>query len=139
MMIRTLVGAACACLTLAGAQPAAADGPTEQVSPRFAKALPNVPGKSLVAVIVNYPPGAASRPHLHARSAFIYAHVLSGAVETQLEGEPLRTVRAGDSFHEAPGAHHIVSRNASRTEPARLLAVFVVDSSESRELTSPDR
>ena len=93
----------------------------------------------LVAVTVNYEPGAASRPHLHARSAFIYAYVLSGVVETQVDAEPSRLVRAGESFHEAPGAHHIVSRNASSTEPARILAVFVVDSSESRALTFPDR
>lgn len=101
--------------------------------------LPNVPGKSLVSVVVEYGPGAASRPHTHAKSAFIYAYVLSGTVEMQVDGEPQRLVRAGESFHEVPGAHHVVSRNASDTEPARLLAIFVVDSSEMRNLTSPDR
>jgi len=126
-------------LALAPALSAYADVPTERVTPEFAQALPNVPGKSLVAVTVTYEPGAASRPHLHARSAFIYAYVLSGVVETQVGGEPARLVHAGESFHEAPGAHHVVSRNASSAEPARLLAVFVVDSCESRQLTWPDR
>jgi quercetin dioxygenase-like cupin family protein len=139
MTHRTLLGAACAVFALAFTLPAAAGRLTETVTPQFAHALPNVPGKSLVSVVVEYGPGAASRSHTHAKSAFIYAYVLSGAVETQVDGEPQRIVRAGESFHEVPGAHHIVSRNASTTEPARLLAVFVVDSSESRNLTSPDR
>nr|WP_043462199.1 cupin domain-containing protein [Azohydromonas australica] len=138
-MHRTLLGAACAVLAFAPALPAGAGSLTEQVTPQFAHALPNVPGKSLVSVVVEYGPGAASRPHTHAKSAFIYAYVLSGVVETQVDGEAPRIVRAGESFHEVPGAHHTVSRNASATEPARLLAVFVVDSSESRTLTSPDR
>lgn len=137
MTHRTLLGAACT--DLAFALPAAAGNLTEQVTPQFAHALPNVPGKSLVSVVVEYGSGAASRPHTHAKSAFIYAYVLAGAVETQVDGEPQRIVRAGESFHEVPGAHHMVSRNASNTEPARLMAVFVVDSSESRNLTSPDR
>ncbi|RTL39631.1 MAG: cupin domain-containing protein [Burkholderiales bacterium] len=139
MMPRDLVCVACAFSLFACTVTASAAGPSETASRQFAKSLPNLPGKSLVAVIVDYAPGAASRPHVHAKSAFIYAYVLSGAVETQLDAEPLRVVRAGESFYEAPGAHQVVSRNASGTEPARLLAIFVVDSAESHELTSSDR
>jgi quercetin dioxygenase-like cupin family protein len=93
--------------------------------------------KSLVAVEVNYPPGGSSRPR-HAKSAFIYAYVVSGTIESQVEGEPAHTYRAGGSLFETPGAHHVLGRNVSATEPAKLLAVFVVDTAD-KELTTPDR
>src|SRR5688500_11631413 len=98
--------------------------------------IPNLPGKRLISNIVDYPPGAASAPHRHAPSAFIYAYVLSGGVRSQVDDEPARVYRAGEMWFENPGAHHRVSENASDTEPARLLAVFIVDAGE--QLTTPD-
>lgn len=86
-------------------------------------------------MVVDYAPGAASPSHAHAKSAFTY--VVSGAIETQVNDEPKRIVRAGESFYEPPAARHVVSRNASATAPARLLAVFVVDTND-RELTFPE-
>jgi len=115
-----------------------AHAPEGSVKPNFAHALPNMPGKSLVAVEVSYPPGGASAPHHHARSAFIYAYVVSGEIESQVDDGPARVYRAGESFFEAPGAHHRISRNASKTQPAKLLAVFVVDTGE-QPLTTPDK
>ena len=109
----------------------------ESVRPQFQKSIPNLPGKSLTALVVSYPPGAKSVAHRHASSAFIYAYVLSGAIRSQLEGEAAKTYHAGESWYEAPRAHHVVSENASSTEPAELLAVFVADSGET-ELTTPD-
>jgi quercetin dioxygenase-like cupin family protein len=97
---------------------------------QFDQAIPNLPGKHLTAVVVDYPPGAKSTPHRHAKSAFIYAYVLSGAIRSQVDDEPAKVYRAGENFFEAPGAHHKVSENASDSEPARLLAVFVVDANE---------
>ena len=114
---------------------AQAQGPT--VTPAFRQEIPNVPGKSLLASVVEYAPGAKSPPHRHASSAFIAAYVLSGAVRSQVNNEPVKVYKAGESWFEAPGAHHRVSENASTTEPARMLAIFVVDSSE-RTLTTPD-
>jgi quercetin dioxygenase-like cupin family protein len=90
----------------------------------------NVPGKSLQAVTVSYPPGARSAPHHHAKSAFIMAYVISGAIRSQLEGEPARVYHAGETWSEYPGAHHTMSENASATEPAELLAVFLLDSGD---------
>lgn len=116
---------------------AAAHPPGSSVTPNFSHALPNVPGKSLVALEVSYPPGGASAPHRHARSAFIYAYVLSGEIESQVGDGPARIYKAGEAFYEEPGAHHRVSRNASATAPARLLAVFVVDTGD-QSLTTPD-
>ncbi|HEX2554319.1 MAG TPA: cupin domain-containing protein [Microvirga sp.] len=102
----------------------------EQVTPVFEHVIPNIAGKSLVALLVTYPPGGGSPPHRHAGSAFIYAHVLSGAVRSQVDDGPARIYRAGQGFHEVPGSHHRVSENASDREPASLLAVFVVDSKD---------
>jgi quercetin dioxygenase-like cupin family protein len=110
--------------------------PPETVNRIADKPIPNVPGKRLVNHLVEYPPGGASVPHRHGRSAFIYAYVLSGAIRSQADDEPVRVYRAGEQWFENPGAHHRVSVNASDTEPARLLAVFIADVAE-EPLTIP--
>jgi quercetin dioxygenase-like cupin family protein len=92
--------------------------------------IPNLPGKRLVTHIVDYAPGASSAAHRHARSAFIYAYVISGEIRSQVDGEPARVYRAGEAWFENPGAYHRVSANASDTEPARLLAVLIVDAAD---------
>lgn len=107
------------------------------VTPIFAHAIPNIPGKSLKAVVVEYPPGGSTPAHRHAPSAFIYAHVLSGEIRSQVDGAPARVYHAGEGFYETPGAHHGVSENASATQPAKLLAIFVVDSDD-ENLTTLD-
>ena len=85
--------------------------------------LPNVPGKSIKGVLVEYGPGGYSPGHTHAKSAFV-------------NDGPVTTYEAGQSFSEMPGDRHGVSANASDTEPAKLLAVFVLDTNET-ELTTP--
>ena len=110
----------------------------EEVNTVFERAIPNIPGKSLIALVVTYAPGGRSPSHHHAGSAFIYAHVLSGAIRSQVDDEPARVYRAGEGFYEAPGSHHKVSENASQHEPATLLAVFVVDSKDT-SLTTADQ
>jgi quercetin dioxygenase-like cupin family protein len=97
----------------------------------------NVPDKSLQAVTVSYPPGAKSGAHHHAKSAFIMAYVISGSIRSQVEGEPARVYHAGETWREAPGAHHTISENASATEPAELLAVFLLDTGDA-PLTTDD-
>lgn len=124
---------AAGCLSAAAVS---AHAPGEVVTPNFSRAITNIPGKSMVAVEVLYPPGAASPPHSHAKSAFIYAYVVSGAIESQVGDEPAHIYTAGQSFYEEPGALHRISRNASKREPAKLLAVFVVDSHDV-PLTTP--
>jgi quercetin dioxygenase-like cupin family protein len=98
--------------------------------------LPNCPGKSIKSVLVEYGPGGYSEGHTHPRSAFIYATVLEGAIRSQVNNQPVTTYTAGQSFSELPGDIHRVSANASETAPAKLLAVFVVDTNEA-ELTTP--
>jgi quercetin dioxygenase-like cupin family protein len=134
MMIRTLV-VAYAALTLATISPAFAhEG--DRVTPNFEQAIPNIPGKSLITVVVDYPRGAASAPHTHARSAFIYAYVVSGEIQSKVNDGKTRTYKAGQSWSEPPGASHPISRNASKTWPAKLPAVFVVDTDD-KALTTP--
>ena len=142
MNIQSILVTACATMTVAVAGavaialPAAAHGGAESVTPNFQRAIPNIPGKSLTAVVVEYAPGAASHAHKHAGSAFIYAYVVSGDIESQVNDGPRRIYHAGESFYEEPGAVHRVSRNASVTKPAKLLAVFIADSDD-KSLTTP--
>ena len=145
-MIREIFCAAALAATLVNTTPArsaddkAANGNAAhekaKVTLVYEHALPNVPGKSVKGVLVEYAPGGSSPGHTHASSAFIYATVLEGAVKSQINDGPVTTFRAGESFSEMPGDRHGVSANASSTEPARLLAVFIVDTGETT-LTIP--
>src|SRR5215469_2479174 len=110
----------------------------ERVKLVFEHDIPNIRGKSMVAVVVTYPPGAKSAAHHHAPSAFIYARVLSGAIRSQVGDEPAKVYQVGEGFYEAPGSHHRISENASDRDSASLLAVFVVDSKD-KPLTIPDQ
>ncbi|EKZ99776.1 hypothetical protein D769_08527 [Cupriavidus sp. HMR-1] len=137
MKPRHLLISLAAAAGLGVASVATAHGAEDIVKPNFSRAIPNIPGKSLVAVEVLYPPGGASHPHTHAKSAFIYAYVLSGTIVSKVNDAPEHTYKAGEAFFEEPGSRHPVSRNASKTEPARLLAVFVVDTDD-KALTTND-
>ena len=129
--VRTIIAAICAALafSMAGAI-YAHDSEAQTVTKNFEAAIPNIPGKSLLAVEVDYAPGAASPSHTHAKSACIYAYVISGAIESKVNDGETRIYRAGESWSEPPGAIHSISRNASKTEPAKLLAVFVLDTND---------
>lgn len=100
--------------------------------------LPGVPGKSVKGVLVEYGPGGYSPSHHHAKSALIYATVIEGSVRSQLNDGEVKTFRAGENWTEEPGTHHRVSANASETEPSKVLAVFVVDDTDT-VLTVPDK
>jgi quercetin dioxygenase-like cupin family protein len=113
---------------------AADNGP--KVTLVYDHALPNVPGKSMKGVLVEYGPGVTTGAHIHPKSAFIYASVLEGAIRTSVNDGPVVTYRAGQNFSEFPGDRHTLDENASKTEPAKLLAVFVVDTNE-KELLTP--
>lgn len=101
----------------------------------FDQAIPNIPGKSLKAVVVEYGPNGQSPAHTHAKSAFIFAYILEGAIESQVNNGPITTYTAGQSFSENPGDFHAVSKNARGDINAKLLAIFVVDSTDT-ELTT---
>jgi len=127
-------------LTLALAAPSMARDLAKgeaKISVVFDHKLPNVPGKSMKGVLVEYGPGGFSPAHTHPASAFIYATVLEGAIRSQVNDQPAKIFHEGESFSENPGDHHGISANASTTKPARLLAVFVVDT-KAKVLTTPD-
>jgi quercetin dioxygenase-like cupin family protein len=135
-MKRLLSVLLCCAILPANAAGVAAAGTDVHVTLVYQHELPNVPGKSLKAVLVEYGAGGRSEGHTHPRSAFIYATVLEGAVASQVNDGPVQTYREGQSFSELPGDRHLVSANASKSKPAKLLAVFVVDTSETK-LTVP--
>lgn len=83
---------------------------------------------------LEYPPGGDSGAHRHPGPVVVY--VLSGAIESAIDDEPPKTYRAGDSFFEPAGVLHAVSRNASRTEPARFLA-FMLSPADAKRLVTP--
>jgi quercetin dioxygenase-like cupin family protein len=126
----------CALIVTLGAGSAIAADVGPKVTVVFDHAIPNVPGKSIKGILVEYGPGVASVGHTHPRSAFIYATVLEGAIRTSVNDGPPVIYRAGQNFPEFPGDRHTLDENASKTEPAKLLAVFVVDSDE-KELLTP--
>ncbi|HEY2838176.1 MAG TPA: cupin domain-containing protein, partial [Pirellulales bacterium] len=137
MKIRTTIAATCVALAISMAGPIyALDSKAETVTKNFEAPIPNIHGKSLLAVEVDYAPGEASPSHTHARSAFIYAYVISGAIESKVNDGETRIYRAGESWSEPPGAIHSISRNASNAKPAKLLAVFVLDTNDN-PLTTP--
>ena len=107
---------------LAGSLWAAGDDVTTVATEK----LPNVPGKSITAIVVNYVPGAKSVKHHHAGS--VLAYVLSGEIRSENSATgPAKVYKAGETFFEPPGSEHLVSENASATEPASLLAIFVAE------------
>ena len=115
---------------------AQAAGPAGHEHVVFSSALDNTPGSHLTAVVVTYGPGEKSPAHHHAGSVFAY--VLSGAIRSENSATgPSRVYSAGESFFEPVGSVHRVSENASATEPASLLAVFVAP--DGAVLTAPER
>lgn len=109
---------------LAGAPLAfSADAPPADVKPLLTKTLPDLPGKEVSMITVEYPPGGASKPHRHDADVFVY--VLEGAVVMQVKGGKEVTVHAGETFYEGPTDVHSVSRNASTAAPAKFLVFFI--------------
>lgn len=132
-MIKSLISTLAITVTLIGT---AAAGDAAKVTLVYEHELPNVPGKSIKGVLVEYGPGGSSEAHTHPSTAFIYATVLEGSILSQVNDGPVKEYKAGENFSEMPGDRHGVSANGSKTKPAKLLAVFVVDTAE-KELTYP--
>ncbi|MBB2753828.1 UNVERIFIED_ORG: quercetin dioxygenase-like cupin family protein [Rhizobium aethiopicum] len=137
-MLGKMISAAAFAVAIVASTAAHAAGDKAKVTLVYDHELPNVPGKSIKAVLVEYKPGGTSPGHTHPKSAFIYATVLEGSIKSQVNDGPVKIYKAGESFPEFPGDHHSVSANGSKTAPAKLLAVFVVNSDET-ELTTDDK
>jgi len=135
-MKRLLCSLLVAALPFGGALADAPKSMNAKVTLVYQHEVPNVPGKSIKGVLVEYGPGGYSPAHTRHQSAFIYATVLEGAIRSQVNDGPITTYKAGQSFSELGGERHSVSANASKTKPAKLLAIFVVDTNET-QLTIP--
>jgi quercetin dioxygenase-like cupin family protein len=98
--------------------------PSEKVTVLQDQMLKNVPGKKAMMIEVDYKPGQSSIAHKHEGTAMAY--VLSGAVTSQVKGEKTITYKAGEYWYEPAGSEHLVSKNASTTEPAKLLVFMVL-------------
>jgi len=102
------------------AAPPASEGVVHRV---MSQPLPSHPGTDVTVITVDYPPGGSTPPHEH--PGYTYAYVLQGAVVSQLDAQKPVTYKTGEMWTENPHEHHMVSKNASATEPARLL-VFMI-------------
>jgi quercetin dioxygenase-like cupin family protein len=141
MNMRTLIAAAAlAGSAFLGASQSAfatgadAAGARETITPAFAAAIANVPGKTMTALVVDYAPGGKSPSHRHGQ-AFVVGYVLSGAIRSRVNDGEERVYHAGEYWTEKPGVHHTVSENASATEPAKLLAIYVTDTKDKNLVT----
>lgn len=101
--------------------------PKERARVLLSRELPKLDSNhsKVTLVEVDYGPGEASPPHSHPCAVFGY--VVAGALRTQVKGEPEMIYQAGGTFYEAPNGIHVVSANASTTEPAKLLAYLICD------------
>jgi quercetin dioxygenase-like cupin family protein len=91
----------------------------------MSKDLTDIPGKEVLMLTVEYPPGGSDPVHRHDAHGFIY--VLEGSVVMQVQGGKAVTLAPGQTFYEGPDDVHVVGRNASTTRPAKLLAILVKD------------
>lgn len=110
-----------ACGALAHRLAEAAEDPV--VTPVLLKALADFPGKEVLIITVDFPPGGADPVHRHDAHGFVY--VLEGSIVMQVRGGEEVTLTPGQTFYEGPDDVHVVGRNASTTKPARFLVVLL--------------
>jgi quercetin dioxygenase-like cupin family protein len=111
--------------TLMAQQPAASPAPQASVTSLTSKDLPEFPGKEVLMITVDYPPGSVDPIHRHNAHAFIY--VLEGSIIMQVKGGKEVTLTPGQTFYEGPNDVHVVGRNASSTKPAKFVVFFIKD------------
>jgi quercetin dioxygenase-like cupin family protein len=93
------------------------------VTPLLTKTLADIPGREVLMLAVEYPPGGADPVHRHDAHGFIY--VVEGSVVMQVKGGKEVTLKPGQTFYEDPDDIHVVGRNASKTRPAKFV-VFLL-------------
>ena len=113
-----------AALALTLSASAFAHDPSEKITVLQDELLQNVPGKKAMMIEVDYEPGQSSIAHKHQGTAMAY--VLSGEITSQVKGEKAITYKAGEYWYEPAGSEHLVSKNASATQPAKLLVFMVL-------------
>ena len=122
--------------TLMAQHPAGSQTPHASVTPLTSKDLPEFPGKEVLMITVDYPPGSVDAIHRHNAHAFVY--VLEGSIIMQVKGGKEVTLTPGQSFYEGPDDVHVVGRNASKTKSAKFLVVLVKDKSAPVLVPAPE-
>lgn len=120
---------------LSVASPAAENAPPATATPLMTRDLEGIAGKEMLVLVVEYPPGGVSQPHRHNATVFVY--VLEGSVTMQVAGSAPVTLKAGETFYEAPGDIHVTSANASSTAPAKFLVYMVKDKGAPATVPAP--
>ena len=105
------------------AQPARASAPQPIVTPVMLKDLTDLPGREMLMITVEYPPGTVE--HIHRHDAYAFVYVLEGSIIEGVRGGKEVTLTPGQTFYEGPGDVHTIGRNASLTKPARFVVVLV--------------
>ena len=111
--------------TLMAQKPAATKAPQASVMSLTSKDLPEFPGKEVLMITVDYPPGSVDPIHRHNAHAFVY--VLEGSIIMQVKGGKEVTLTPGQTFYEGPDDVHVVGKNASSTKPAKFVVFFIKD------------
>ena len=111
--------------TLMAQQPTASHLPHASVTPLTSKDLPDFPGKEVLMITVEYPPGSSDPIHRHNAHAFVY--VLEGSIIMQVKGGTEVTLTPGQTFYEGPEDVHVVGRNASSIKPAKFVVFLLKD------------
>jgi len=111
--------------TLMAQEPAASKAPQASETSLTLKDLPEFPGKEVLMITVDYPPGSVDPIHRHNAHAFVY--VLEGSIIMQVKGGKEVTLTPGQTFYEGPNDVHVVGRNASNTRPAKFVVFFIKD------------
>ena len=122
--------------TLMAQQPTTNQPPQASVTPLTSKDLPDFPGKEVLMITVEYPPGSSDPIHRHNAHAFVY--VLEGSIIMQVKGGKEVTLTPGQTFYEGPGDVHVVGRNASSTKPAKFVVFLVKDKGAPAVVPAPE-
>jgi quercetin dioxygenase-like cupin family protein len=110
--------------------------PATKVTTVMKEALAEFPGREVIGITLDIPPGAASPPHRHP-GHHVFGYVLEGSYKIKVDQGQEIVLTKGQTFHEAPGQLHAVSANASQTEPARVVAFMIVESG--KPITVPEK
>ena len=134
----SLLSALTLSVTMSAAAPAMAQqaAPATTVNPLLKQVLADVPGREVMVITLDIPPGGGSAPHRHP-GHHVFGYVLEGSYKLKLDQGEEKILTKGQTFYEAPGQLHAVSANASATEPAKVLAVIVAESG--KPVTVPEK
>ena len=136
--VPSLISVLALSVTMMATVPAMAQqaAPVTTVTPLLKQALADVPGREVMVITLDIPPGGGSAPHRHP-GHHVFGYVLEGSYKLKLDQGDEKILTKGQTFYEAPGQLHAVSANASATEPAKVLAVIVAESG--KPVTVPEK